>query len=265
MRNGTNATAQWLQRLDELIVAPVVTARGMLTRELIGTSVTIDMNQPFVRDTTRKISDKFRYAEAYWILSGDNRVESITPYAPSIEQFSDNSHVFQGAYGPKVTEQLRYVCDTLAEDPQSRQAVLSIWRENPRKSKDVPCTLSLQFLIRDGEIHCVATMRSSDVWLGLPYDMFNFSCIANWVRLELMSQPQEFLHDGCDEIKLGDLTINMVSSHIYERNMKTALSICEYSDDGWWSGQRTAMPIKVFGGTAGSFVEWLRSERDSAD
>lgn len=218
-----NATTAWLERLKELYYAPVVTTRGAVVHEQLAAKIVVDMREPFVNDTKRKLSDKFRFAEAYWILTGDNRVSTIREHAPSIEHFSDNGHVFQGAYGPKVTEQLRYVCETLLKDKYTRQAVISIWRENPRDSKDIPCTLSLQFLVRHDTIHCVATMRSSDVWLGLPYDIFNFSCITNWVRLFIYEETKELL-------KLGNLTINMGSSHLYARNWEAAYSIILHPD-----------------------------------
>lgn len=210
------ANEAWLQRLRQLIIAPEIEIRGMKVREEIACKVQVDMNYPFVVNEIRNISDKFRFAEAYWILSGDNRVETIRGAAPSIEFFSDNGHVFQGAYGPKVTEQLRYVCETLLKDPHSRQAVISIWRENPRDSKDIPCTLSLQFLIRYEELHCIATMRSSDVWLGLPYDIFNFSCISKWIQLYLCNDSLAFPPE------LGSLTINIGSSHLYAKNYEAA-------------------------------------------
>jgi thymidylate synthase len=254
MNNEIGATSVWLKQLDKLIYAPEIIIRGKKVREHISDSVTIDMKDPYVRDVTRKISEAFRYAEAYWILTGDNRVSSIAPWAPSIEYFSDNGHVFQGAYGPKVTEQLSYVVDMLLRDRNTRQAVLSIWRENPRDSKDIPCTLSLQFLIREGQLHCVATMRSSDVWLGLPYDMFNFSCIANWVMLEVNSS-----WENIDRIKLGQLTINMGSSHLYEKNYVKAGEIQKYSDDDYFNHSLWKLPWDMNGA---GFVEWLAYQRN---
>ena len=57
--------------------------------------------------------------------------------------------------------------------------IINIWRENPRSSKDIPCTLSLQFFLREASdqlwLHTIATMRSNDAWLGVPYDTFNFN------------------------------------------------------------------------------------------
>jgi len=52
-------------------------------------------------------------------------------------------------------------------------------------------------------------MRSSDVWIGLPYDMFSFSCIANQVAMRL-------------NVKLGVCSITAGSSHLYYRDFGQA-------------------------------------------
>jgi thymidylate synthase len=262
---ATTANEVWYTRLALLTNAPEVVTRGMKVKEHIGARVSVDMNTPFVVHPKRKLSDKFRFGEAAWILSGDNRVCNIEDYAPSIRKFSDNGYVFQGAYGPKVTEQLHYVCETLKADVYSRQAVISIWRENPRPSKDIPCTLSLQFLIRDEELHCIATMRSSDVWLGLPYDIFNFSCISKWIQLCLcnelsitneLSINKLLLRSG---LTLGRLEINIGSSHLYERNWEVARSVIS-------SGPTTADVVYDINEpiTPNQLINWLKWNRDNA-
>ena len=206
-----NTNDVWKRLIRYLLMAPIVAPRGFKTKELIGYQTKIDMNTPFVTVPARKIGKKFRYAEAAWILSGDNKVATIKPYSKIIETFSDDGIRFFGAYGPKVVDQLSYVIDNLHNDPTSRQAVINIWREKPHQSKDIPCTCSLQFLIREDEIHCIATMRSSDAWLGWVYDVFNFSCIANYIRLQLLSQYNT-------HVRLGSLTLNAGSQHLYEQH-----------------------------------------------
>lgn len=249
-----NATQVWINQLSKLMLCPTIRIRGSNVKESISDRVVVDMNEPYVRHPGRKISDAFRYAEAYWILSGSNRVSGIEPYAPSIAHFSDNGAVFQGAYGPKITEQLMYIGECLDTDPHSRQAVINIWRENPRASKDVPCTLSLQFLVRENELHVIANMRSSDIWLGLPYDIFNFTCVANYVRL-VWHQPR---------LQLGTLTVNMGSSHLYERNIAPAKTALEGPQPG-------DIDVELFGpdlmprhDNEIQFMQWLKNSRDNA-
>jgi thymidylate synthase len=164
-------------------------------------------------------------AEAAWILEGRNDVETIAPYSKAISNFSDDGVSFFGAYGPKVVNQIDYCVDALYRDQFSRQAVINIWRENPPATKDVPCTLSLQFIVRHSIIHCVASMRSSDLWLGHPYDIVNFSAISFYIMLKLNKK----LHaDRKLLLGLGQLYLTAGSKHLYERNAADAGMVLEH-------------------------------------
>lgn len=189
----------------------------MKTKELISYRRTFDMSFPVVTIDRRKLGYKFMCAEAAWILSGDDRVETIAPYSKEISRFSDDGVKFFGAYGPKITGQLWYVVDTLVRDRTSRQAVINFWRENPKITKDVPCTVNLQFLIRGTYVHTIANMRSTDAWLGWPYDVFNFTMITSMVMLLLETH-------GVGRLKLGTLTLAAGSQHLYEHNWEQAMA-----------------------------------------
>jgi len=55
-------------------------------------------------------------------------------------------------------------------------------------------------------------MRSNDAWLGVPYDTFNFSAISFYIACCL-----NFRGLKC---KLGELSIQAGSRHIYESDFK---------------------------------------------
>ena len=199
--------------------------RGMFTKEIIGHTTRCDMSSPIVTIPERELGYKFMFAEAHWILSGDNRVSTIKPYSNVIKRFSDDGVFYFGAYGPKVVDQLPYICKALNDDIDTRQACINIWREKPPVSKDVPCTLSLQFLVRRGTLYVIANMRSNDVWLGWPYDNFNFSMIGLSVCL-LMKE----IHGK--DLKLGMLTNNAGSRHLYKENFEKAFKVVDSKEIG---------------------------------
>lgn len=210
---------QWLCLLDYLVkYGNAVCPRGQPCREILCYRTKIPMVQPVVTIKERKLGRRFMAAEAWWILSGRNDLASIAPYSKEIHKFSNDGQRFDGAYGPKVVDQVRHAVYSLAMDRDTRQAVITMWRENPRPSLDVPCTISCQFLIRDGLLHCVDTMRSSDAWLGIVYDWFNFSMLSALILLELrLIDPKAF-----NDVELGTLTLVAGSQHLYERNLDDA-------------------------------------------
>ncbi|QKW95583.1 thymidylate synthase [Stenotrophomonas phage vB_SmaS-AXL_3] len=227
----TNATRAWLGTIEDLILhGSEVAPRGQLTLELPQHTIAVDLEQPVVVAPTRRVSEKFLGAEAFWMLSGDNRVETIAPYNKNIAQFSDDGQTFFGAYGPKILDQLEYVVGKLVEDEDTRQAGLTLWRENPPATKDVPCTIAMFFSVRDGRLNSHVYMRSSDVWLGVPYDVFNFSMVAMLVLCRLNTEREKRLPVEW-ELKPGALYLTAASRHLYERNQAAALEVLH--NDAW--------------------------------
>jgi thymidylate synthase len=209
---------EWKRLLHTLITTGnSANPRDLHTLELLNFQSTVSMRRPIITQPGRNLCLRLMAAEAAWILSGDNRVYPLSRYAKRYKEFSDDGIFLRGAYGPKVVDQLSYVVDTLAAGTNTRQAVITTWRENPRPSKDIPCTLSMQFLIRNWELHMIVGMRSSDVWLGWPYDVFSFSMIAAYVLLMLRQHSRQY--------DLGRLMINSGSLHLYETNLAAARSV----------------------------------------
>lgn len=215
-RELTN-TEIWCNHVTEIITGhqwyTIPKPRGMPILERVGKSLTVSMEHPIITAKTRQLNHSFMFGEASWILSGQNDLGTIQKHMKKIGNYSDNGRMLSGAYGPPVVRQLEYVKRSLQNDMYSRQAVLTIWQERPEPSKDIPCTVSMQFLIRDNQIHCVTNMRSSDAYIGLPYDIFVFSCISAKVRDML----------DIEGLSLGKLTITAGSSHVYKENFEDAV------------------------------------------
>lgn len=219
MLNTDNANNAWIRLLNDIRRdGNTVKPRDMPTLELLANQTVVDMNAPIVTVKARKVSYQFMFAEAWHILSGREDVESLLPYSPSIGRFSDNGTTFEGAYGPRVVRQLNYAVKCLIADEDSRQAVITIFSPNPAPSKDIPCTLSLEFLVRDKKLHCIASMRSSDAWIGYIYDVFNFSAIAAYIMLEVNALSSL-------NISLGNLYLTAGSQHLYEDKYERARDI----------------------------------------
>ena len=216
---GDHATAVWLATLESIMSAGVtVCPRGKRTLELPQRTTVVDMNHPLVLSPARRLSYRFAAAEALWIVAGDNHVEPLAKYAPRMREFSDDGVTLAGAYGPRIHDQFEYVVNALLRDRDTRQAVLTIWKPCPAPSKDIPCTVAMDFKIRDGRLNCHVFMRSSDAWLGLPYDTFSFSMVAARIAC---TYNQLIGIDG-QEVTLGKLHLTAASSHLYAENFDGA-------------------------------------------
>lgn len=169
-----------------------VTVRGQATLEIIGGGVTLLNPQDALPiGVGRKLNLAIAAVEAAQFVGGFSNPELMVKIQPRFADFMDDGKL-SGAYGPRTGMQFEMVADLLKRDPTTRQAVVSLWKPlvdlatpTPR---DVPCTNHVQFLIRDGALHSIFTMRSSDVWWGMAYDMFQFAQVAltmaNVLRIE---------------------------------------------------------------------------------
>jgi hypothetical protein len=210
--------------------------RGLMTKEI--SPVTLISHNPRKRlfgHPWRNEVSIFTYIEGLWILRGEDTPDRVVSYVKGMKDFINaTTGKFDGAYGPQIRrlvrsyihgeggiDQLVYAYYTLLGDPESRQAVVIINDPHVHKipSKDFPCTLSFQFLVRQGKLNMIVHMRSQDAWLGLVYDTGEFQWIqeilAGWLNLDV-----------------GDYTHVVASLHLYERDEEKALKVIEHNR-GW--------------------------------
>lgn len=193
-------------------------------REIIGTLLTLkNPLARFSRTESRAILFS-SLGELLWYLSGSNDLEFIKYYIPTYPKFSDNGITVNGAYGPRIFNQLgknqwETVTQILRDKTDSRQAVIQIFGADDLtiKTEDVPCTCTIQFFARRGKLHMMATMRSNDVYLGLPHDVFSFTMMQ-----EIMARSLGY--------EVGVYNHAVGSLHLYDEHMNKAEA---YLNEGW--------------------------------
>jgi thymidylate synthase len=114
-------------------------------------------------------------------------------------------------YGERMAGQLADAVECLRDDPDSREAVVSIWGAGDITGGQAHnlCTVSLQFLIRDKALDLFVTMRSNDAWYGLCYDLFQFAQVQHTVARCLGVPAGRYFHTAA-------------SMHLYERHWDVA-------------------------------------------
>jgi thymidylate synthase len=220
---GGDVYEAWRQLLWQLTVnGREVSPRGLATKEILGVQLRIDdAYHNIIADPVRRLNFRFLVAEMIWMAAGLDDLAPLTRYNREMAKFSDDGARLAGAYGPRLAQQWTYVVDTLLYDASSRGAVSGIWRWPQGRSKDVPCTLSMQWLIRAGLLETIVTMRSSDAWLGIPYDVASFTFLSNLLCCSLNETRPEL------NLRLGGLIMNLGSSHLYGPNWEAAYKIAD--------------------------------------
>jgi len=207
-----------------------LTIRGTEVIELM------DYSFKILNPTKRVLTCPYRYnnifaivAETLWVFSGRDDMGFLTYFLPNAINYSDDGKTWRAGYGPRLRyfnsdprdqrlDQINNVIETLKEDPFSRQAIIVIPiadydYDESIHTKDRPCTIFIQFLIRNGKLHCFARFRSQDAIWGT----FNIN-VFEWTFL------QEVIA-GMLNIPLGYYHHNGVSFHYYSTMEKRVNNI----------------------------------------
>lgn len=244
----------WRDVVAGLLSAPRIAPRGLPVREMPErTTVVIARPQAgFVEVEGRDLNYVILAAEGMALVGQTSVPEAIVDRVAAFVPFMDDG-VFWGAYGPRVAGDLGKMVALMKEDPDTRQAVLSLYdsgRDLARGVKDVPCTVAIQFFLRDRvddlfssvdhalseragveprkRLDMWVVMRSNDAWLGLPYDLGQFSLLQCAVA-------------GALDARIGTYTHSVGSMHLYERNYEAAQKVGDVK-------RYTASPSLYFGG-----------------
>jgi thymidylate synthase len=125
----------------------------------------------------RKLNRAIGTAEALQLIGGFSAPSLMLRISERFGQYM-NGDGFHGAYGSRIRHQMLNVATKLRGDEGTRQAIVTLWDpvlDNIPDMRDYPCTIMLQFQIEEGRLCMNVVMRSNDAWLGLPYDLFQFS------------------------------------------------------------------------------------------
>jgi len=119
---------------------------------------------------------------------------------------------FSYTYAKRFKNQLDVIINELKIHPNTRQAIIQIYSylldiNSLGGKKRIPCSLNVQFLIREGKLKMIYTMRSND--------FLTFFASDNYLAMRL----QEYIAEQL-KIEVGSYTFFTGSLHCYKKDMK---------------------------------------------
>ena len=205
---------------------------GTGTRSVFGRQLRFDLTAGFPILTTKKIHFKSVVNELIWFLSGDTNTQWLRDNGVSIwDEWATEAGELGPVYGAQwrrwptrdgdAIDQIAYVLDCLKNRPDSRRILFHGWNveylpdetQSPQANAEAgrmalpPCHLLYQFYVADGALSALLFIRSSDTFLGLPFN------IASVALLTHMLAQQSGLGVGEIVITLGD-------AHIYSNHQE---------------------------------------------
>lgn len=213
--NADEAFEHWWYMLANLMPNDMQESRdGNVVDEIINAVTVIkDPTRCIMKNKIRKMPMRYAVGELLWYLSGNNKLSAIQKFTKAWDRMSDDGEHVNSNYGYCLMHkfgfnQIEQALTQLRDNPSSRQVVLHIKEarnliDNP--TKDLNCTVCLQLFIREGKLYMTTYMRSNDLWMGFPYDVFQFTCLQTLLAMEL-------------DVELGTYTHVAGSLHLYERD-----------------------------------------------
>ena len=110
-------------------------------------------------------------------------------------------------------DQLKLLVEGLVSDPHGRRHILQAYNPGAVDACLPACHMSAQFIADSRLLHCVVTMRSCDLFLGLPFDVASYALL-----MRLICKHLGFY-------KPGNLCFNIGDAHIYKNHQEQVRSV----------------------------------------
>jgi len=217
-------------------------------------------------------------AETFWVFSGRNDLNFLKFFLPNCVDYADPNTPFLwgGAYGPRLrvydvlnnrfflydenwnapsknyeisqldkknTDQILNAIKAIKQDKFTRQSIIMIpdptWDYDPDfKTKDRPCTIFIQFLVRDNRLNCYTYLRSNDViWGAYNINIFEWTflqeIIASILGLKLGTYNHyatSFHYYTTMEKRIGDILSHNYNVY-YETNKPNIMNRFDSLED----------------------------------
>ncbi len=189
------------------------------TYKLFNKSINIDLTKGFPVLTSKKIFFEKALAEFRWMFKGrtdlkylqDNNIKWWNDFA------NDNRELGK-VYGHQIrnfgyeVDQIKYVINEINNN--SRRAIITLWNPCDLQDQALPCCFTqFNFVRISNKLNMTMAFRSSDLFLGLPYDI-----IVGALFLITISNK-------CN-LMANTLGLNLADAHIYETHINQVKKYC---------------------------------------
>lgn len=216
---------------------------GTGTYALFGKQLRIDLNEGFPLLTTKRIFFRGVIHELLWMLKGDRNMNIKYLHEAGVhiwDEWADTNGDLGPVYGAQwrnwknnivqvipadidnkfshpsliveteYIDQLQNVINKIKRTPNDRRLLVTAW--NPGELSEMrlpPCHYAYQFFVQDGKLSCMVSMRSVDVFLGLPFDIASYALLTHMVA------------SVCG-LHVGELIMSLGDTHLYTNHVDQA-------------------------------------------
>lgn len=191
-------------------------------KSIFGAQLRFDMRYGFPLLTTKKMPFKTLLHELFWFVSGSSEVKylhdhNIHYWDGFLHEGSDDLGRVYGVQWrhwlrPDGSEfdQLQWAIDQLKTNPNSKGIIVNAWNAGELDEMRLPpCHTMFQFDLTKGKLRLQLYQRSSDVFLGLPFNVAQYAMLLHMVAYLIDAEPRE-------------LIVSIGNGHLYKNHIEQA-------------------------------------------
>lgn len=238
----------YLEILKELVdkaesSEPVMDRTGVGTWKLFHRTLRFDLKDGFPLLTTKFVSLKSVIGELLWFIEGNTNANYLEDkYGCTIwREWKDGDGDLGKVYGhqwrnfgekklydqdyvyfdtEKGFDQLRWLINEIKTNPNSRRLYVTAANPNDRHEQALDCCHNyFQVVVEDGKLNLYFQMRSTDVFLGLPYNLASYGALLCMLAIETGYDVGELVYSGVD--------VHLYSNHIEQAKEQLSRSTYE--------------------------------------
>lgn len=210
----------------------IINSNNITTRELTNVSFQIENPRDVLfKNFYRSSKTNYIAREIAWYINGNEDVTEISKYAPLWGKISDHKNTVNSNYGHTIFRKQNkhgynswyWAVSHLAKDKHTRKAYIPVNRPDDADpfTNDYVCCEGIHFMIRDNRLNMTVNFRSTDLLLGLPNDIAFMGF--------LQTQMYNIMRTHHFGLKLGYMTYNINSLHLYLKDFDTIFNMLKHS------------------------------------
>ena len=236
----------YLEILKELVdkaesSEPVMDRTGVGTWKLFHRTLRFDLKDGFPLLTTKFVSLKSVIGELLWFIEGNTNANYLEDkYGCTIwREWADEDGELYEVYGYQwrsfgskseedgdwifgVTgfDQVSWLLNEIKTNPTSRRLYVTAANPLSRNNQALDCCHNyFQVVISENKLNLYFQMRSTDVFLGLPYNLASYGALLCMLAIETGYEVGELVYSGVD--------VHLYKNHLEQAKLQLSRSAYE--------------------------------------
>ncbi|MEO5627591.1 MAG: thymidylate synthase [Candidatus Saccharimonadales bacterium] len=190
-------------------------------KAVFGYQMRFDLRHGFPLLTTKKMPFNILMHELLWFVSGSSNIKYLQDHKIHYwDEFADKDLNLGPVYGVqwrnwkdhegKGIDQLQWAIDQIKTNPHSKGIIVSAWNVADLEAMRLPpCHTMFQFDVSKGKLRMQLYQRSSDVFLGLPFNIAQYALLLQMVA-------------HITGLEARELIVSIGNAHLYQNHIEQA-------------------------------------------